>query len=223
MKSLEVFAKQLYKNVEKQPGWIPLLALTYVIVELADFQFELFLFGRTLTISSELIAGIMTFALYQIGDALDKAIFKPVATRLPHRCLEDARAQARQALAVDEGVYSVAKSIAVASGDFWQASIHVRNETAKFLRSLSLPLVAAGVYFALNGQFDLMILSLLFGLISIPAYILLKVGHMRSLYESMPALSNKPEYSAQDLNDVRLFFWEGALIGSAPRVYPLVG
>jgi hypothetical protein len=220
-KSLELFAKQLVKNVEKQPGWIPLLVLTWVIVELADLQTELILFGRTLTVSSELIAGVGAFALYQVGDALDKAIFKPAAARL--LWLEDARANARKALTVNEGVYAVAKSVAVASGDFWQAPIHVRNEAAKFLRSLSLPLVAAGVYFLLSGWLILAVLSLLFGLISIPLFILLKAGHMRSLYDEMRELRKKPEYDAQDLNGVRLFFWEGEMVASALRVYPCVG
>lgn len=220
-KSLEVFAKQLVKNVEKQPGWIPLLALSYVIVELADLQTELSLFGRTLTVSSELIAGVAAFALYQVGDALDKALFTSAAARL--RWLEEARADARKGLAVNEGVYAVAKSVAVASGDFWQVPIHVRNEAAKFLRSLSLPLLAAGAYFALNGQFAVAILSLLFGLISIPLFILLKAGHMRSLYDEMRALRKKPEYDAQDLNGVRLFFWEGDMVASALRMYPCVG
>jgi hypothetical protein len=78
--ALKVFATQLTKNVEKQPGWVPLLVALYVAIALVGLPNRLSVFGKDLEISSVVIVTVLTFVFYQAGDALDKLVFKIIDT-----------------------------------------------------------------------------------------------------------------------------------------------
>lgn len=103
-------------------------------------------------LSDELWAGVLTLVLFLLGDALDKSIYKPLEDRLAPEALRTARKAAQSTLQIHDGIYDVAKAVAMAAGSFQRFSIQFLNETAKFLRSLVLPALVVGVSLAATGD-----------------------------------------------------------------------
>jgi hypothetical protein len=118
--SLKIFAKQLAKNVEKQPGWIYLLAATYLVLYASGIPSQLEIDGWQLTIpklSVEIWATLLTLVLYQVGDALDKVTFKKRdkdghwVDRFQPESFKRAIADARDRFGVHDGIYDVSMKI----------------------------------------------------------------------------------------------------------------
>jgi hypothetical protein len=218
VKALEEFAKQLATNLKEPPGWVPLLILLYFLVDLVNLPETVVVFGKPFQISSEFVVVGVTFLLYVIGDALDKPVFSRAQAWFLNEWLAGPRNEARQALVVDQGIYTVAKSLAIAAGRYHKISIHVCNELAKFFRSLSLPFMAIGlIEVVIRGWYPSAIVLIVLGLVLIPLYIFLKATHIRNLYKSVRDLKQSHSYRAKELEDVRLFFWDGVFVASAIR------
>ena len=61
--------------------------------------------------------------------------------------VKNPRIKAREVLGISEGSYSISKKLTIAAEkECPKTSIHLYNELAKFLRSLSLPLIVIGIY-----------------------------------------------------------------------------
>jgi hypothetical protein len=221
MEALKVIVKQFAKNVEELPGWIPLLVASYLVLAFLGVREEFEVLHRPLKVPAEVFATVGTLVLYLAGDAIDKGAFNRIDRSFLKRWfpdwLEKTREDARDALGVQEGIYSVSKLLAVAAGHYQRLSIQVANEAAKFLRSISLPLLIIGVwwYCCKSSHARIGMLIAAFGIITFPAYVYLKALHMRKLYLWASHLPEKLEYQTQDLADLRLFFWEGELVASA--------
>src|SRR5690349_7632404 len=137
--ALKTFVIQLTKNADKQPGWVPLLLTVYEASTLLGLPNQLSAWmkttiGQDLGISSVVIATVLTFVFYQVGDAMDKPLFewwdkKIVAKRWPgwHKNPEE---NLEKTLGIKEGVYLVSKNLAMASKDYEKVSIQVFNEAA---------------------------------------------------------------------------------------------
>ena len=79
MEPFKLFVQQLFKNFGKQPGWIPLLLLLYIAIptfHLIEHAAAAFGHPGLSAIPVEALAVILTYVFYQLGDALDKAVYK---------------------------------------------------------------------------------------------------------------------------------------------------
>src|ERR1700682_5276883 len=138
MKALEEFVSALKENTAKAPGWLPLLILCYLGFSLVPEGATIF--GASLKSHAELIVPSVTLLFYVLGDLLDKPLFKPLTRRL---LLKDQQ-KAKDALELENGIYRVSKALAIAAKSYegpWQ----VKNESAKFLRSLVIPSLVLGI------------------------------------------------------------------------------
>jgi hypothetical protein len=216
MKALNKFVDQLAKNAAKQPGWVPLLIFCYLVLPFIELPTSIQLIGRSVELSQELWAGVVTLVLFLIGDALDKGVYKALEPRVSSRALVTARNAARSTLEIHDGIYDIAKSLATAAGVFQTFTIQFLNETAKFLRSLVVPTVVIGVGFASTGRAILGVSLIIAAVLLIPLYGWMKAAHIRHLYDMVPVLKvDKQRCHIEDVGAVRLFFWEGILVGSA--------
>ena len=228
MDALKLFVKQLFKNFEKQPGWVPLLFLSYITVpafHLLDHAAAVFRYHRLSEVPTEVVAVVLTYVFYLTGDALDKPVFKWIragkSDRFKSIPLHKATEDAQKALGVGDGIYSASMALTTAAEkQFPKSSIHIANETAKFIRSLVIPLVCfSGGYYLYRRQVAIPALLLLIAGGSTFAYLYLKLWHMCKLYHHVVVLKGKAEQFGQEsLGGVRLFFWEGTFAGSAKMV-----
>lgn len=221
MRALGTFFGQLAEHAAKQPGWTWLLILSYLVVSWADLPASVNLRGYTLDLSDEVVALLLTLALFVLGDSLDKVVYKPMEVRF-HKTVDKARQQARARLQIHDGIYDVAKELASAAGQFQTFSIQWLNETAKFLRSLILPGVGLALGLAISNR---PLAGLLFSLtiLLVPLYVWLKAAHMRHLYGIVPALVGETKCHVEDLQRARLFFWDGVYVTGAVRARPAAG
>ena len=156
--SLKVFAKQLGKNAEKQPGWIYLLATIYFVLQAFGVPTQVDIAGLRLTVpklSAEIWATLLTLVLYQVGDALDIVTFKKRdekgnwVDRFQPESLKDAIAAARAKFGVKDGIYDVSMKI-LEKAKQAKFSVHFLNEMAKFFRSLIAPVLAVAIGLSLK-------------------------------------------------------------------------
>ena len=82
---IATFLKQLTKNVSGMPGWVPLVVFGYLCVYLHPALREL---SREV---QAVIVVVFCYTFYQLGDALDKAIFKPCEPKFVAKYRDDAR------------------------------------------------------------------------------------------------------------------------------------
>lgn len=152
-----------------------------------------------------------------MADALDK----PVWDRLEPSRVGTARKKAEDALGVhkDDGLYRVAKALAVAAKACDGSWIQVKNEWSKLLRSGIVPCAIACLVFVSQDQFAWSAVALAGGSLCLFGYLQLKASHVCDLYrltESFKADTKK--YREHDLpGRVRLFFWNGESALSALR------
>jgi hypothetical protein len=225
MDAFKVFVQQLFKNFEKQPGWIPLLLLSYIVVlalHLVDRAAVAFRYPRLSAIPVEVCAVVLTYVFYLLGDALDKAVYKKKCSdgraedRFKPVWLQDARQKAQTAFGVRDGIYAVSIALtAAAEKEFPRMRIHIANESAKFLRSLAIPLFGFSLYCLFQGQLGVSALLLLIAGGSAVAYVYLKLWHMRELYTHVVRLKGTKYLLESSLEGVRLFFWDGTFASSA--------
>ena len=105
MKAVSKFVDQLAQNAAKQPGWVPLVILSYLALSVARFPENIRIFDRVVRVSDDLLAAVCTLVLFVVGDALDKGIYKPLKLekRFAPRALEAARNTARSTLRIHDG------------------------------------------------------------------------------------------------------------------------
>lgn len=154
MDALKAVWHQLLKDTDKLPGWALLFVLTLLAIDCADPPDAVSLFGNTLPLSREFLAGALTLLLYTVGDAIDEVVFKtgPEGARNTREVYKKRYSAERQAasgvLGVEDGLYSVALKL-VAAGEKHRAklAIHLPNEIAKCFRALILPLAIIAAVF----------------------------------------------------------------------------
>jgi hypothetical protein len=215
MKALNKFVDQLAKNAAMQPGWVPLVILCYLALPIAGVPTSIRLFEHTFELSLELWAGVVALGLFLVGDALDKSFYKSLENQVSPKALRTTRNAARSALEIHDGVYDVAKALATAAGSFQRLSIQFLNETAKFLRSLVLPIMVTGIGLAAGGRVLMGVGLIITAVLLVPLYARIKATHIQHLYDLVPLLKSDQKCFIQDLGPLRLFFWEGKLVGSA--------
>lgn len=218
LKAVEVVQKGVIRGLEKAPGWAPLLALTFVLVTQRVDGGPIDIRGLSVTLpglNPTIWVFVITAAAYKIGDIWDDVFFKTLRRCFSTRGFTRARFDARSALMVKSGRYRVAMALAKASHQVLLPN--VLNETAKFARSLTLPLFLAVV--VLWGDrpgiaTGFLVLSAVTGV----GYAWLKVQHMRILYSRCRSITTADEYEVVELEQrVRLYFWRGDLVASAIR------
>lgn len=222
MDVIKTLVSQFGKNLEKQPGWVPLLVGLYVAADLLPASAAVL--GHRIHDHREFVVSIVTFLAYQTGDAIDKALFdrfiRPWWERRRPRLLADSRECARRRLGVHEGVYTVALALATAGGKYYGTRIHFFNESAKFARSAAVLLMLAPIL-PVSPRLPLPWLLPLIAVLLFIVYVALKPLHMSLLYKKATELAapdiEDEKYSAHDLPPgIRMIFWEGRLVASAP-------
>ncbi len=224
MEALKVVCTQLLKDCDKAPGWLPLLVCAYLMLGITGLPATVSLAGVTLPLSTEVLAGLVTLLFYQVGDAADEWVFKTGSgvergTRPFYKQrYEKEQKRAQDSLGVTTGLYGVAwKLTDAAEKDRRTVLVHSFNEAAKFMRSVAFPLVLLSVLSLVEGRQSWAVTLTGVGLIAFAAYPSLKVQHIRRLYSLASLLSHDVKYTYRDLDQVRLFFWEGTLVASACR------
>jgi hypothetical protein len=197
------------------PGWMPLLILCYLALPFAGLPTSIQFRGRSVELSQELCAGVVALVLFLVGDALDKSIYKRLDVRVSPHSLAAAKQAARSTLHIHDGLYEVVKALATSAGLFQTFSIQFLNETAKFLRSLALPTFVVGIGLAVNGHALPGVALVVTTAMLIPFYARLKATHICHLYELAPLLKADKQCRVEELGAVRMFFWDGILVGSA--------
>ena len=225
MDAIKVLLKQLAKNAEKSPGWLPLSFLCYLLLwrygtpdRILSWPFH------EPSVSPEVWTAILTLIAYQLGDALDKIVYKKRTSkggredRFNPSWLDSARrkAQGSDSLGITHGSYQTSLAL-VHQAHEALFSVDVLNELAKFLRSLFLPACVAVVLLSISAKWKLSLMLLALCVLILPGYVLLKLLHLRHLYEHTAKITKSPAYSFYDLGKNRLFFWNGALVSSAPH------
>jgi hypothetical protein len=214
---LKELLSQLAENTKKAPGWLPLLILCYIgFYVLPD---GIAIMELSLKSHTELIVAGVTLVLYVFGDAFDKPVFKRLAPKIAKR-LNEYRLKARDSLLINDGIYRVSKSLAIAAEAYERSWIRVKNESSKLFRSLVVPSIGAGiVLLLLQSHVWLGIAAVAAGVIFLFMYVWLKASHILDLYELSEKLVSKDDYEAYNLTEkARLFFWKGELVASAtPR------
>jgi hypothetical protein len=214
---VSVISKQLLVNFDgKVPGWAPLLAAVFVFLEWLGLPETVDIKGRAIPLSAELIASAITFALYQLGDAIDDVVFKEKHNdgRRTRKYYKDAwqaeSCAAQKALGVGEhGLYSLSSSLVTAADKAkGRISIYLINEMAKFMRSLFLPLLLFGVYYYFwRKNAEVAFLLVLSAIIAVFGYPWLKVWHVCRLYNLAACLA--PMFAPIDSNGLRFYLWDG--------------
>jgi hypothetical protein len=220
-----ILLKQLWRNVEKLPGWIPLVFFYHIAVTRAP-ENETYL-GIPIRPYLELFVGVLAFLSYQVGDAIDKPFFKNFEGSWLDKSLRYVRRpreELKRVLGVREGVYPVAISLLTAGGKYDGSFVHFFNETAKLLRSASLPLLFLPLLPVFVPAISLR-WRIVLAILCFATYIFMKPFHMRLLYSrtyrmlainSSDGTPKEPKYACRDLDDkIRLFFWDGRLVASA--------
>jgi hypothetical protein len=224
MEALKAVWSQLVKDFDKAPGWLPLLVCSYLMLALYGAPASVEIAGVTLPLSVELLAGLLTLIFYQFGDAVDEWIFKTgsgtaraTRTRYRQRYLSEQR-HAQERLGVTAASYGVAiKLVDAAEKDRPTIIVHLFNEAAKFLRGVALPLTLLAVLALSQHRAAVAVALAVAGLFAFAVYPFLKVQHIKRLYSLASLLTTDPRYAWKDLEQVRLFFWEGSLVASACR------
>ena len=203
------FLKQLTKNVSSLPGWVSLIVFGYaclyahpVLSNLPrDYQ--------------ALIVIVLAYIFYQLGDAIDKAVF----TKLEPKFVSGPRDRARKHLEIHDGVYAISKALSDSAGLYSFSAAQFCNEFSKFLRSFCVAALVMVVALALIGQYLITSCFLVVTLTSGVGYIFLKALHMKLLYENVEILELcKSRYASHPLDEhIVLFFWDGVLIGSGRK------
>jgi len=235
---------QFLKGLDKQPGWVPLLATIYAYIWFThpfsnlweDLNRRL---GMHLEFPDELLAAVVTALAYTLGDAIDTGFFKKKENgvrknRFRHKGYKDAKREAQKALGVEDGSYTISMKLATAAEkERRRRSIHFWNEVAKFLRGLAAALVFLAILWLRHERFW-SALILVVAVLVLPLYVVLKFKHMQKLYELIPELVKlekplagtsraQPEeyYQVKDLDkDIRLFFWDGEFVSAGKRTQP---
>lgn len=214
---------QLIKNVKQAPGWVPLVLVCYLLWPVAAE--DVARIDNDMNQHKAVIVLFVAWLLYVVGDALDKATF-PRETEegvcgwkwLAPAALENSKDKIKEALSLDSGYYDVSKALAESAEMYKGSGIQVKNELAKFLRSIVLPLLLLGLFllFLRNQEF-----WGIFAFIASPllffVYGRLKAQHMDDLYVLAEKLSKKDKYTVSDIDGIRLFFWKGKLVSSGSR------
>jgi hypothetical protein len=219
--ALSTLFKQLWKNIETLPGWVPLLVCYQL--SLASAPEDAAFFGISIRSHLELFIGILTFISYQLGDAIDKPLFGKwfKGSRLEKSLVSSPREDVQKELQVQEGIYQVAKSLLTAGDQYDGTWVHFCNELSKFLRSILIPLLFLPLLPVFVPSIPL-VWRVLLAVIFFVSYVFLKSLHMRLLYERTNAmvksdkLTKSPKYETTHLdNEIRLFFWDGKFVVSA--------
>jgi hypothetical protein len=227
--ALKEFAKQFSKNVAEKPGWVPLLILVYLVLS-AGLPGTITLFGFRLTVPekfSEILAVAIAFLCYDLGDSLDKAVFKKrqasgFTDRFKPGWVECARTKARSALQLRSGIYAASMALCKAAEKKGSkiAIVHLFNESAKFIRSLVLPLAVMAIFCLCQALYLRALGLFVAALVCIPLFLFLKLWHIGRLYLSAANVKeqNPAECKVEPLGSFNLLFWEGVLIGSGERL-----
>jgi hypothetical protein len=218
--AIKVVVNQFLKGFDKAPGWFPLLVTVFLWLYWLDLPEKLQIRGRTVPLSAEVIASIITFIMYQLGDAIDDRVFKEqvdgkTRTRKRYKDAYTIESTAAQnALKVGEsGLYALANKLTSAADEEREAIfIYVFNEVAKFLRSFILPFFIYGVLLIVWRRFDLGVLLILLSGFALGVYPWLKVEHIRRLYRLTALVAGNKKLEDMGAAGVRLFFWEGEFI-----------
>lgn len=222
MDALKTFFDQLAKNVKQAPGWVPLLIVLYVAVQFVAIESPTPApsFEKYMTVLVPFAAWI----LYNLGDALDKAVFpRPEENSgcswLAPSSLDAAKENVKSALSLDARYYKISLSLATSAKKYEGSSLHMFNELAKFVRSGVLPAGMLCIAWLLLGDWLPSFLSFVFALIALLLYGRLKGAHMAALYNEVTGLTKEADYRFTDLENsgIRLHFWKGELIGSGLR------
>jgi hypothetical protein len=218
MEALNVFWKQVLKDFDKKaPGWFPLLFLVLLLLQLSGLPENIKIDGWTIPLSAEVIASVITFILYQLGDAIDELIFKETkdGKKVTKKFYKDQYAiessAAQNALGVGEsGLYGLASKLtAAAEKERKDIFVYLLNESAKFLRSLIVPFLLLSIYFVLSRNFVVGVLLFVLSVIVLYLYPWLKVRHIKQLYKQVAFVTEqKKYYDYKDINGVRLYFWD---------------
>ena len=234
--ALKEIGKQLTENLAKQPGWVPLLAIIYLVLNCGKLP-------PLLPVEKyvEVWATALTYAFYLFGDALDKITFKVRDAEgkwvdlFPLKEIKRAQ-DAQYEFGVTDGIYDVSMKILVKA---WRANwVIFWNETAKTFRSLLLPLGLvglAGYAIGSSSKFTLLWAQVVIALVllTLPTLYVLayqvyprwKNHHRLKLYEEIVAWvrdpDNKGKITYQQLGGVRMFFWGGTLVATARTTAPV--
>ncbi|GGO85713.1 hypothetical protein GCM10011348_34900 [Marinobacterium nitratireducens] len=207
---LNTLLNQLVKNVMALPGWIPLILLFYGAANYVDIQFLEDV--NTEKLVKNTIAILMALFSYQLGDAIDKAFYK----KFERDRIDAIKSLVRDELKIKDGIYRIMKAFVDAQDEYTGSCIQVYNESAKLIRSLILVFIVLGVIAISKSQIMLGFGLMLFGVFSLYIAFFLKLKHKIKLYGLVGKTTNSEKYNSQLLEEgIRLFFWEGNLIGSA--------
>lgn len=223
--ALKTIGKQLTENFTKQPGWAPLLVITYLVLYFGDPRLPV-------VKSVDFWSTLLTFIFYQIGDALDKITFKKRDAegkwhdRFPiTKEIEAARTE----FGVKDGIYDVSMKILEKAGR--TNSVHFLNESAKTFRSVLLPLLGLAIWYSWKlTTFHLLLVPIALALLGFyvfawQVYPRWKNLHRIKLYEAVVVLLSETEtkgkITCHQLGGVRLFFWEGSLVATAAVTAPV--
>jgi hypothetical protein len=229
MEALKVVWGQFLKDVDKLPGWIPLLVSVLLGLQWFGLPEKIEFRGWTVPASTEIVAGAITFVLYHLGDAIDERVFKKwsgdkiiTKPRYEDTYAPD-RGKAQLALGVGEsGMYALASQlIAAAEKERGTKLVYFYNEFAKFLRGLIVPLGILGIFCLFNRNIVVGVLLLVSSAVALTVYPWLKVLHIRLLYRSAAGLAAKKRFTSKETNGVKMYFWDGkyiiaALVGPPP-------
>jgi hypothetical protein len=218
MAGVKVIWNQFLKDSEKAPGWIPLLAVVLLWLELCGLPKQIQVLDRSVSLSVEVLASVLTFLFYQLGDAIDEVVFKDqrdgkTSTKVQYKNEYSSEStEARDALHVnEEGLYALAAKVTkAAEKERKTIFINLFNEGAKFLRSLIVPFFALAVYYFLNQQAILGLTLLGSSVLALKCYPWLKVKHVKRLYASAALVGEK--IVKREGNEFELFFWDGKFI-----------
>jgi hypothetical protein len=240
--AVKTITDQFFKDLDKQPGWVPLLATIYTYIWFThpfsilweDINRQL---GTYMEPPEELLAVIITALAYTLGDALDTVIFKKKENGVPknrfsHEGSKSAQREAQKDLGVEDGSYAISLKLATAAEkERRRISVHFSNEVAKFLRGLAAALVFLAILWVSQKKYFFALIPVLEAMLLLPLYVILKFKHIQKLYELIPDLVKleKPRgatsqahpekyFQAKDLDkDIRLFFWDGQFVSAGKR------
>lgn len=213
---------QLFKDFDKAPGWGYLLAAVFLWLHLFRLNDKIDLPAWiTIPIPVEVIAIVVTFVLYQLGDAIDEFVFKERVgdKRSTRPCFKAGyqveSGKAQEALGVGEsGLYSLATNLAAAAEkERGKVLVYFSNEMAKFMRSLFFLLGLLGIFYLLIREFSVGVMFLVSAVIAFISYPWLKVLHVKRLYKLAEDLTqHSKRYNCKETNGVRLYFWNRKLV-----------
>jgi|GEM_PF-1507985 len=217
---IKTLLDQLSKNAKKAPGWIPLVFFCYFL------WFAVLEHGTVISDNMNqhkaLIITSVALLLYVVGDALDKAVFPRENKQggwkwLTPASLEDRKRAAKKALLLKSDYYRVSKALAESAGMYSGSWIQVKNELAKFFRSIVIPIATLGIILIFQNRTLLGIIAVIATPLLLLVYGRLKAWHMCDLYKLTEQFSKKKGFTISELDGVQLYFWEGKLVSSGIR------